>query len=77
MRDGINIISYYLKTRQFKKKNVKSLNKQEFKEALFHILDISASKYCSDEYQSFLDKNKKEVRPSEEFFYADDDEDLI
>ncbi|MFX0069501.1 MAG: AAA family ATPase, partial [Candidatus Hermodarchaeota archaeon] len=39
VRDGINIIRYYMKSRELNDKNNKSLNKKEFKDSILHILE--------------------------------------
>ena len=53
VRDGINIVRYYMKTRSLNGKNKNSLNKKEFKEAIKRILEDHAIRYCPDEYESF------------------------
>jgi replication-associated recombination protein RarA len=58
-RDGIKILRYYMKKRQLNNKSKESLNKKEFKEAILHILERGALKYCPDEYEKFLEKSKE------------------
>ncbi len=55
-RDGIKILRYYMKQRQLNHKDKAVLNKSEFKEALAHILDKNAKRYCPDEYEEYLSK---------------------
>jgi len=62
VRDGINIIRYYMKTRELADKNKMTLNKKEFKKAMVHILDSGAIRYCSDEIERKL-KEKENLDP--------------
>ena len=63
IRDGINIVRYYMKTRSLNGKNKNSLNKKEFKEAIKHILEAHAIRYCPDEYESLTnDESAKEFQ---------------
>jgi len=59
-RDGIKCLRYYIKQRQLKGKDSKKLKKSEFKDAILHILDEKAFKYCPDEYEKYLEKIKEE-----------------
>jgi replication-associated recombination protein RarA len=61
VRDGINIVRFYIKTRALNEKNKDTLNKKEFKQAIFHILEESSKRYCPDEYEDFLEKQKEEL----------------
>lgn len=62
VRDGINIVRYYMKTRSLNGKNKNSLNKKEFKVTIKHILEDHAIRYCPDEYESFKnDESANEV----------------
>jgi len=71
VRDGINILRYYMKKRTLNDKKKGSLNKKEFKEAIFHVLDNIAIRYCSDEYESFL--KEKDESLNNVFRIFDDD----
>ena len=64
VRDGINIIRYYMKTREVNGKNKLKLNKKEFKESIKHVLEPLGIRYCSDEYDKYVNEengiNKRE-----------------
>lgn len=60
VREGINIVRYYVKTRALKKKDKNSLNKNEFKNSLAQVVEESSKRYCPDEYEKFLEKQKEE-----------------
>lgn len=55
-RDGINIIRYYMKSRALNGKDINRLNKKEFKNAIKHVLENHAVKYCSDEYDKYMNE---------------------
>jgi len=75
VRDGINIIRYYMKTRESNKKDKKRLNKKEFKSSMVHILEQEATRYCSDEFEEFLEKQKRETVPRKGFLFSEEDPD--
>ena len=43
-----------MKSRILNNKKKESLDRKEFKEAIVHILDEIALRYCPDEYEEFL-----------------------
>ncbi|TFG05204.1 MAG: AAA family ATPase [Promethearchaeota archaeon] len=61
VREGINIIRYYMKNRVLQKKDINHLDKKEFKFAILHVLEPIALRYCSDEYEEFakMDENEE------------------
>ncbi|MBD3256289.1 MAG: AAA domain-containing protein [Candidatus Lokiarchaeota archaeon] len=59
VRDGINIVRYYLKSRKLRG-NKPTLNKKQFKESIIHILERNAINYTSEEYKKILKKQQKE-----------------
>ena len=61
VRDGINIVRFYIKTRALNEKDKDDLNKKEFKQAISHVLEDSSKRYCPDEYEAFLEKQKEEL----------------
>ena len=61
VRDGINIVRYYIKTRALNGINQDKLNKKEFKISIAHILEENSKKYCPDEYEKFLETQKEEL----------------
>ena len=62
VRDGINILRYYMKTRTLNGKNKGGLNKKEFKAAINQVLEESAVRYCPDEYEEFLKKKEEAMK---------------
>lgn len=65
VRDGINIIRYYMKSRELNGKNKLKLNKKEFKESIIHILEPIGIRYCPDEYEMYMnEKNDSDHRES-------------
>lgn len=56
VRDGINIIRYYMKSRELNGKNKLKLNKKEFKESLIHILEPSGIRFCPDKYEMYMNE---------------------
>ena len=60
VREGINIVRYYVKTRALNNKDKNSLNKNEFKRSITRVLEKSSKRYCPDEYEKFLKKQKEE-----------------
>lgn len=60
VRDGINIVRYYLKVKALNNEDKNKLTKQEFKSAITHILEDESTRYCSDEYEEFLKEQEKE-----------------
>ncbi len=59
VRDGINILRYYMKSQTLKKKNKDELNKEEFKRAITHVLEEEAIFYTPDEYEELVKVDKK------------------
>jgi len=59
VREGINILRFYMKSRELKGKDKGMLNKNEFKKAIVHILEEHAINYCSDEYEKFLKRQQE------------------
>ena len=68
VRDGINIVRYYMKTRKINGKNIKALNKMEFEDSAIHILEQSAVKYCPKNYEEFLKEKKNSIQDIFEVF---------
>ena len=54
VRDGINIIRYYMKSRELNGKDKLKLYKKEFKESIVHILEPIGIRYCPDEYEKYM-----------------------
>ncbi len=67
VRDGINIIRYYMKSRELNGKNKMKLNKREFKKSILQVLEPIALRYCSDEYEKYLKEEETESFPDRLF----------
>ena len=67
VRDGINIIRYYMKNRELNGKNKMRLNKREFKKSILQVLEPIALRYCSDEYEKYLKEAETESFPDRLF----------
>ncbi|TFG29508.1 MAG: AAA family ATPase [Promethearchaeota archaeon] len=67
VRDGINIIRYYMKSREIHEKNKLKLNKKEFKKSILQILEPIAIRFCPDEYEKFLKEIENEKFPDRIF----------
>jgi len=59
VRDGINILRYYIKSRLMNKENQDKLEKKTFENAAIQVLEEAALKYFPGNYEEFL-KNQKE-----------------
>ena len=67
VRDGINIIRYYMKNRELNGKNKMRLNKKEFKKSILQVLEPIALRYCSDEYEKYIKEEESESFPNNLF----------
>jgi len=81
VRDGINIVRYYLKSRAFNNKDKDILDINEFKKAMLFVVDESAIRYCSDEFKNDLEQKDKESFDEESFddemFDDESDDDTV
>jgi len=59
VRDGINILRYFMKTRVLGGKKKEDLDKKEFDNATIHILEEAAIKYCPNNYEEFQNELEK------------------
>ena len=59
VRDGINILRYFMKTRELDGKKKEELDQKEFDNATIHILEETATKYCPNNYEEFLKQLEK------------------
>jgi len=50
VRDGINILRYYIKTRSMRKENEGEIESKQFENVVFQILEEGAIKYIPDNY---------------------------
>ncbi len=76
VRDGINIVRYYMKTRELNGKNKSRLNEKEFKDSMKHILEDGALRYCSEDFKKYQDEKLKEASRHDDFYLDDEDEDM-
>jgi len=61
VRDGINILRYYIKTRLMVKENQDKLEKKLFENATIQVLEEAALKYLPGNYKEFLKKQKESI----------------
>ncbi|MFX0155891.1 MAG: AAA family ATPase [Candidatus Hodarchaeota archaeon] len=59
VRDGINIIRYYTKSRLMNKENKGKLEKNTFENAVIQVLEEAALKYLPENYEEFLKKQNE------------------
>ena len=76
VRDGINIIRYYMKTREINTKNKNRLNKKEFKDSMLHILEESSIRYCKEEFEKYQEKKQKVPSYKDDLYLDDEDDDM-
>jgi MoxR-like ATPase len=61
VRDGINIIRYYAKSRLMKKEDQDKLEKKMYEIATIQVLEEAALKYLPDNYEEFLKEQKETI----------------
>ncbi|UCD01003.1 MAG: AAA family ATPase [Promethearchaeota archaeon] len=61
VRDGINIIRYYIKSRLMNKQNQDILEKKTFENASIQVLEEAALKYLPGNYEEFLKEQKETI----------------
>ena len=61
VRDGINILRYYTKSRLLKNENQNKLEKKMFENAVIQVLEEAALKYLPGNYEEFLKKQKDSI----------------
>jgi MoxR-like ATPase len=61
VRDGINILRYYIKSRMMKKENQEKIEKIAFENAVIQVLEEAALKYLRGNYEEFLKKRNESV----------------
>ncbi|MBN1802767.1 MAG: AAA family ATPase [Candidatus Lokiarchaeota archaeon] len=59
VRDGINILRYYVKSQSLSGKSKDKLNKNDFKRVIKHILEEEAIFYSPDEYEELVKTDEK------------------
>jgi len=59
VRDGINIVRYYVKTRELNNKKKESLHKKEFEAAVAPVLEKAALKYLPGKYEKFIKEQEE------------------
>ena len=61
VRDGINILRYYIKSRLMNKENQDKIEKKSFENTVIQILEEAALKYLSENYEEFLKQQEKSI----------------
>ena len=61
VRDGINILRYYTKSRLIKNENQDKLEKKLFEVAVIQVLEEAALKYLPGNYEEFLKKQRESI----------------
>ena len=61
VRDGINILRFYIKTRSSRKENEKEIENEAFEKVIFQVLEEAALKYLPGKYEEFLKTQKLPV----------------
>ncbi|MFX1309061.1 MAG: AAA family ATPase [Promethearchaeota archaeon] len=61
VRDGINILRYYIKSRLMNKENGEKLEKNTFENAVIQVLEEAALKYLPENYEEFLKKQSESI----------------
>ena len=61
VRDGINILRYYTKSRYMKKEDQDKIEKMIFEKALIQVLEEAALKYLPENYEEFLKQQEKSI----------------
>ncbi|MFX0023173.1 MAG: AAA family ATPase [Candidatus Hermodarchaeota archaeon] len=59
VRDGINVLRYYIKSRLISKENQDEIDKNTFENAVIQILEEAALKYFPENYEKFLEQQKE------------------
>jgi MoxR-like ATPase len=62
VRDGINILKIYMKSRELNKKDKEKLDKEEFQDAIIQILDEHAVNYCPENYEQLLKEQQETIK---------------
>lgn len=68
VRDGINILRYYMKTRELSKKEKDKIEISEFADSTNQILEKEALKYLPSNYEKYLQEIEKNQKTQEDFF---------
>ncbi|MFX1302478.1 MAG: AAA family ATPase [Promethearchaeota archaeon] len=61
VRDGINILRYYIKSKLMNKENQDKLEKKTFENAAIRVLEEAALKYLPGNYEEFLKEQKESI----------------
>ncbi|TXT59788.1 MAG: ATPase, AAA family [Promethearchaeota archaeon] len=68
VRDGINILRYYMKTRELSKKDKDKIEISEFADSTNQIIEKEALKYLPSNYEKYLEEIEKHQKTQEDFF---------
>jgi hypothetical protein len=77
VRDGINIVRYYIKSRALNGKDKDQLDVKEFKSSILKVLDEGAIRYCPDEFKGDLEQRDEESDDEESFDEELDDDTIF
>jgi MoxR-like ATPase len=61
VRDGINILRYYIKSRLMNKENQDRIQIETFESTVIQILEKAALKYLPENYEEFIKKQKESI----------------
>jgi MoxR-like ATPase len=61
VRDGINILRYYIKTRLMNNEKQNVIEKKTFQNAMIQVLEEAALKYLPENYEEFLKQQKESI----------------
>ncbi|MFW9901783.1 MAG: AAA family ATPase [Candidatus Thorarchaeota archaeon] len=61
VRDGINILRYYIKSKLMNKESQDIIEKQTFEKVVIQILEEAALKYLPENYEEFIKKQKDSI----------------
>ena len=61
VRDGINILRYYIKSKLLKEEDPQKLDKNIFESAVIQVLEESALRFLPENYEEFLKQQKESV----------------
>lgn len=61
VRDGINILKMYMKSRELNGRDKDKLNKIEFQDAIIQILDKHAVNYCPENYERIIKEQEEKT----------------
>jgi midasin (ATPase involved in ribosome maturation) len=61
VRDGINILRFYLKSKLMNKENQEKIEKDSFEKAVIQVLEEAALKYLPENYEEYIKKQNDSI----------------